>query len=226
MSSESLVRWGGLSAMAAGVLLAADPLLTNLVSGGPPVSALHQLSVIAPNLGWLLLLGGLAGLHARQAGLYGWLGATGFWVAFVGISLGTVLGALPWLAKALTGAHVPTVWLLFGGLAAGSLYLVAIGLGLLLMGVATLRAKVLPMPWRLLPLAMFVVKVLLTPLATLTLGRESRAELVLRGDVQYELLAFLVLDTPDLLFGLGWVLLGYALWSGGSEEAKSPAPAG
>jgi hypothetical protein len=165
-------------------------------------------------------------LHNRQADLYGRLGATGFWVAFVGILIGTVLGTLPWLARSLAGDLVPSAWVLFGGLAAGSLYLVAIGLGLLLMGVATLRARVLSMPWRLLPLAMFVVKVPLPPLVGLALGSELERELIVGSETHSELLAFLVWDTPDLLFGLGWVLLGYALWSGASEEARSPAPAG
>jgi hypothetical protein len=226
LSTSSLIRRGGLSAIAAGVLLAADALVANLGSGGLTVSALHHLSIVAPKLGWLLLLGGLAGLHARQAGLYGRLGATGFWVAFAGILFGTVLGTLPWLARALAGDLVPTAWALLGSIVAGSSYLVAVGVGLLLLGVATLRARVLSMPWRLLPLAMFVVKVPLPPLAGLAMGSELKRDLIVGGDARSELLAFLVWDTPDLLFGLGWVLLGYALWSGASEEAKSPAPDG
>jgi hypothetical protein len=226
LSSSRLIRLGGLFAIAAGVLLAVGALLSNRGSGTPPPSALDHLSVVAPNVGWLLLLGGLAALHARQAHLYGRLGAAGFWVAFVGTLLGTLLGTLPLLATALAGDRVPTALVLFGGLAAGLFYLVAMGIGLLLLGIATLRARVLPVPWRLLPLAMFVVKVPLTPLVMLILGEELRRELVLRSGTHSEILAFLVLDAPDVLFGLGWVLLGYALWSGAREGVRSPAPAG
>ena len=85
--------------------------------------------------------------------------------------------------------------------------------GLLLLGVATLRARALPLPWRALPLAIFLVfplSIASTPLM-LTAGLESE---------------FFYSGVPHALTGVGWVLLGYALWSEMGENARSPAPAG
>ena len=76
---------------------------------------------------------------------------------------------------------------------------------MLLLGVATLIAALLPLPWRALPLAFFLLDVPLTTLAgTLfsTLGVSA---------LPY---------AQPLLLGLGWALLGYALWSGIGEDAQ------
>jgi hypothetical protein len=223
LSSSSLGRWGGLAAMAAGVLLAAGAVLQNRMDSSP-FSPPDYLPVVVPYLGSLFLLGGLAGLHARQAGLYGRTGAAGFWVAFVGTLLGTVPGVVAVLAKVFAEDRTSTAVAMFGGFATALLHLAA-GFGLLLMGIATLRARVLTLPWRLLPLAIFLVDVPLKPLVVLFLGAELRRELILQEGSHAEILTFLVWDVPDVLMGLGWALLGYALWSGTGENIRRPVPA-
>jgi hypothetical protein len=219
-----LERWGGLSAIAAGVLLAAGALLQDR-TGGSPFSPPGYLPVVVFYLGSLLLLGGLAGLHARQTGIYGRMGTMGFWVAFVGTLLGTMLGAVAVLSKVLAEESTSTAVAIFGGLATALANLAA-GFGLLLLGIATLRAGVLPLPWRLLPLAIFLVDVLLKPLALLFLGAELRRELVLQEGSYPEILPFLVWDLPEVLAGGCWALLGYALWSGTVKNVRRSASAG
>ena len=208
--------------MAAGVLLAVGALLQNRMDGSP-FSPLDYLPVVVPYLGSLFLLGGLAGLHVRQAGLYGRTGAAGFWVAFVGTLLGTVLGVVTVLAKVFAEDRISTTVALLGGFASALIHLVT-GFGLLLMGIATLRARVLPLPWRLLPLAIFLLDVPLKPLVVLFLGADLRRGLILQEESYAEILAFLVWDVPDVLIGLGWALLGYALWSGMGKDVRRPAP--
>jgi hypothetical protein len=89
---------------------------------------------------YLGMLGGLVGLHARQAGVYGRLGTVGFYLAFAGAALAFVgqatsgifpnNGALGWLFSD------PGFGFLVG--------LLLVSLGLVLLGVATLQARVLP----------------------------------------------------------------------------------
>jgi hypothetical protein len=215
LSSSSLVRQGGLAAMAAGVLLAVGALLQNRMDGHLPAVVLY--------LGSLFLLGGLAGLHVRQAGLYGRTGSAGFWVAFVCTLLWTVLGLVVVLAEVFAGDRTSTAVALIGGFATALVRLAA-GFGLLLMSIATLRARVLPLPWRLLPLVIFLVDVPMKPMVVLLLGADLRRQLILQEGSFAEILAFLVWDVPGVLVGLGWVMLGYALWSGMGEGVRRPAP--
>ena len=68
-----------------------------------------------------------------------------------------------------------------------------------LLGVATLRAALLPLPWRALPLAFFLLDVPLTTLAGALIESVGVSAL---------------LYVQPVLLGLGWALLGYALRSG------------
>lgn len=86
---------------------------------------------------------------------------------------------------------------------------------MLLLGVAARQAKVLPLPWRALPLAIALVNILsvlsgLLRLALLPLG--------IRPD-SFASVAPTVLI--GVLIGIGWVLLGYALWSGDDARQRS-----
>jgi len=75
---------------------------------------------------------------------------------------------------------------------------------MILLGVATLRAALLPLPWRALPLAFFLLDV---PLKTLA------------GALIEPVGVSALLYVQPVLLGLGWALLGYALWSGMGEGA-------
>ncbi len=152
MSPATLVRLGGLAALAGGVLITITALVglvaldyenfseTARTGAYAITSLLYLLAVI-------LVLGGLVGLYAGQLQAAGSLGVFGFLVAFFGTALfvGAVwfqTFAAPTLALAVPGFFEddPAGWL---GWAMGSSYVLA-ALGWLLFGVATLRARVYP----------------------------------------------------------------------------------
>lgn len=154
----------------------------------------------------LLLLGGVIGLYIQQADGFGRMGAFGFFAVAASL-LGAALR--PWVVIAGGGPPTP-------GSLIGTLYGVA-GLlgfvGFLFLGIATLRAKILALPWRVLPLAIFLLSVLSAFLPALI------------GSVNPSGLAYFALRTPQVLIGFTWVLLGYTLWSGTGVNVRRSAPA-
>ena len=206
-SLSILVRWGGLAALAAGALYVLGALTTALEY--PPAylfTRLH-LGAVVWGVPWLLLrLGGLVALHARQAGSHGYgrLGTAGLLLALIGSLLAAALGPLVF-SSVPDGASPSLV-----GMAVTAAVGVAAELGLLLLGVATLRAAVLPPPWRALPLAIFLLEVPFSYLGAL-LFPEGIGVLIL-------------MYAQELLMGLAWALLGYALLSRTGEGAwRRPA---
>src|SRR5215207_6944364 len=122
---------------------------------------------------FLLLLVGLVGLHARQAGRYSPLGTAGFFAAFVGAAMvGVANPAEHCLALAFLGILVYTPGVLL------------LSIGMLLLGIATMRARVLP-----------------------------RWSGVLLVAYPLLLIAGLPVDGPLILVGLLWLALGYVLWT-------------
>ena len=121
---ERQVRWnregvlGAVAAVFAGVAWVAEGILV-ITASGDPVDAMFIAALIGT-------LGGLVGLHARQALSYGRLGLAGLSLSFAGIAL-WILGFVSrpdWLPP----------------LAVLSMLVV----GFVLLGVATLRARALP----------------------------------------------------------------------------------
>ncbi len=155
----------------------------------------------------LLVLGGIAGLRAAHAGAHGGSRVPGFRLAFFGtllyalllLGLAIVEGLV--LGRAPTAASVE----IFGFLT--SLAAVAADFGILLMGIAALRSRVLPQPYRSLPLAIFALD-LMVPLVLLLV---LRGDTMFRGEPDEGVAAFLVWQAPGLLVGGCWVLLGHAL---------------
>jgi len=200
-SRSTLIQWGGLAALAAGALYFLGAILASLDRPSSYLFTLQHLPSIWGLPIGLLMAGGLAGLHARQAGNpgYGLLGTAGFMLAFVGDLLLAALG--PFVSSAVPGGAFPFVVGMLVTLAA----VLAAGLGMLLLGVATLLAALLPLPWRALPLAFFLLDV---PLSTLA------------GTLFSTVGVSALLYAQPLLLGLGWALLGYALWSGMGEDTQ------
>src|ERR687893_255787 len=93
VGSSTLIRWGGMAAVVAGVMLVVLDLLSLLVfgfgqrvgEGFVPLGLLIR-STIAPVAGALLLLG-LVGLYARQSEATGVPGLISFLVTFAGTEL-------------------------------------------------------------------------------------------------------------------------------------------
>jgi hypothetical protein len=187
MSRANWIRWGGLASMLLGAAWSLQWLLGGL-NWQPGDVTKYSLSVTIP----VLLLAALAGLAARAAGRWGWLGATGLAMCFLGpvlLLVGSVMlnrnDSSPW-------------WELFVG---GHL---ALFVGLLLAGGAVMRARALP-HWNGLPLIMGLLGILSFFVVSALYGPW--------GD--RNVLGFIP-------FSLTWVALGYALWSGTPEEAAPP----
>ncbi len=128
-------RWGALASMLTGVLW----VITGIIYLLNPEywdfsSPLDYLNIIAEGAAQLMMLGGLAGLHSRQSRTYGRLGAAGFYASFVGAAL--------WAFGNLGG--IPDFGIIGFANAIYFLGFLLMNIGLLLLGVATLRAKMLP----------------------------------------------------------------------------------
>src|ERR687894_1425616 len=181
MTSSNVVRWGGMAAILGGVLLVAKGLA--ILLSDPAPSFLHPAT--------LLFAFGMVGLHARLEGRGGLLGAVGVFLAWVVIGASAVsLIGLALSVPAPGDPAAPTL-LRITYMAA----FLGILVGLLALGVAALRARTMPAPWHVAPLA---VGVLWFPLQGI---------------------GFAISDGGLVLGGLAWALLGYVLWSGSGTTA-------
>jgi hypothetical protein len=143
MKTTNLIHWGALAALASGALWIAGGILHLAYPQDPPGMLGYYLNYVGTavfSVAYLGMLGGLVGLHARQMDSYGRLGRAGFLLAFAG-------ALLAFVGQATSGIFPQngTLGWLFSdpgfGFQAGILLT---SLGLLLMGIATLRAGVLP----------------------------------------------------------------------------------
>ena len=187
MMTSTLARWGGLAAMVAGVLLA--------VKGAAIMVSDYDPSFVPPAT--LLFALGMVGLHARLEGRGGLLGTVGIilaWVALVASAVNLIGLALSVPAPADPDA--PALLAIT--------YMVAflgILIGLLALGIAALRARIMAASWSAVPLA---VSLLWFPLQGVGFAISDGVGLVLGG--------------------LAWVPLGYALWSQSGTPAAQPSP--
>ena len=187
MTSLSVVRWGGLAAILSGVLLVAKGLAIIFSDADP--------SFVPPAT--LLFALGMVGLHARLEERSGLLGAIGVLLAWVvvGASVVNLIGLA--LSVPAPGDPAAPTLLRITYTAA----FLGVLVGLLALGVAALRARIMPAPWHVAPLA---VGVLWFPLQGVGFAISDGVGLVLGG--------------------LAWALLGYVLWSGSGTPAAQPSP--
>ncbi len=146
MSSSALVRWGGLAATVAGVLLVISAVIALDQSGEPSeivTTGAYAFSSVLEIIAVVLLALGLVGLYARQSEVAGLLGLVGFLVAFAGtILLAGFFWSSAFIAPALANA-APT--LLNAGPPPGLTPTFGIfAIGWILFGVASLRTRVYP----------------------------------------------------------------------------------
>lgn len=128
MAASDLIRWGGLAAMASGVLFIVYSLLGFAVGKGEEPGPLDILAI----LGYVLQVVGLLGFHALQGRNYGRIGRAGLYTTIGSIVLWEFL-----ILTSLLGGDVGLDWLVPVGVL-GTL------VGLVLYGAATLQARVLP----------------------------------------------------------------------------------
>jgi hypothetical protein len=189
------VSWLAFSAFLGGLLSALVGILV-LLNPGYYIfdSPLDLLVALAEGAALLAVLGGLVGLHLAQKDIYGRLGRAGFYMSASGLVMAGVghLAALPFFVFLDSGGivyvliglsqGVPLVW--------GAIYVlgtVILSVGFLLLGVATFRAKTLPL---------WCGPVLILSLAGLwTLGNVF----------------------GWISFGLAWILVAHALTKHGKE---------
>ena len=128
MSSSDLIRWGGLAAIAGGVVWVVDSGL--LLLDMPPESVMNDVLFIVAAL---FTIGGVVGFHVMQKDDYGRVGRGGFWTVVVA-TLALVVGLIASLpgSTALEGIELFPV------------ETVAVFIGFVLYGAATLQARVLP----------------------------------------------------------------------------------
>ena len=137
---------------------------------------------------------GLVGLHARLGGRDGWPRRGGGILAYTALVLSAVNASYS-VFFAKEGPSTPFPF--------SATYLaasVAIFAGLVFLGVAVLRIDVLRGRWRFVPLV-----------------------LGLSAFLPVWVLALVHLEIPVVLLGLGWMLLGYAVWKS-ETEPDVPAP--
>ena len=182
--SSNLIRWSGLAALLGGAMWVVKGGLIML--GGPD-----------PNLfvpAQLFFALGLLGLHTRLAKRGGRLGRIGGGLAYAAVALSMVNTPYS-VFFAERGPQTPFPFNVTYFLAS-----LAIFIGLVFLGIAALRANVLPGRWRILPLIVGLSALL-----------------------PVWVLAFIHLEVPVVVLGVAWVLIGYVLWSGRSASARQPA---
>jgi hypothetical protein len=215
MSSSTLLRWSGLVALVSFALLAVVAVVSSFAL---PEDVAH--SVAATSNTWLVLqmliliayllgLVGLVGLYARQAQKAGILGLIAFLLTFLGLALKYGWQWLetfifPMLAQTTPRLldhpeqypDLPTLQVLG---VEDPISLLLLLVGVLLFGVASLRARVFPR-WAAL--------------------------LVLVGAVLDLVMTFVGVDFPfaAAVAGPGLAWMGYVVWSGKQTPSESLAP--
>lgn len=180
----SAVRWGGIAAMVAGATYAGQGIMDVMVPQAEVFAALSDYLMEAVFIVALLAtMAAIAGLHALHGGRYGRLGTAGSLVALFGHAL-MLLSAAATLLLARQALGVAFV----------SGFPLAL-LGLVLLGVAVLRARVLPR----------YCGVLLTVAFPLSIVLESYG--------------------GGVLLGIAWALVGYAILTRGRAPARRTAAA-
>ncbi len=197
MSPSKLIRWGGMTSILSGLLLILFAVFhpareVTLAQDGLSWGLEHQLGIVS----MVLMLFGLIGLYARQIERSSTLGFIGFVTAFAGVALymgGMFLDAYFFPLLAVQAPSIVTDVLTgnVSGLPAVGLGLsvVLFVVGFMVFGLATIRAGVLPR-------AAGVLLIVGAPL----FGPGS-------------LLPKLVQTGGAVVFGLGLIWLGYAVWS-------------
>lgn len=213
ITAPSLIRWAGLSAMAAGIIfVVTQPLHPPDVLSSVTTARWAIVHIFSTAMCFLALLG-ITGLYARQVEEAGWLGLVGYLV----FSLFWALQAPYGFAEALFLPQLTTVapevvqgWLAMivgpaRGVNLGALATVyQVGtllyiLGGLLFGIATFRARILPR-WTGVSLALAV------PVAPVAVA----------------LLPHALERYAAVPMGAALACLGYALWSERREHAAEP----
>ena len=145
MSSSNLIRWSGLAAVVAGVLLLITDILalTRTTNTEMFTTGTYAFGSLLLMIGVVLLPLGLVGLYARQSEAAGPLGLLGFLVAFAGTVL---VAGFVWTGTFIAPALATSApqFLNTGPPPGHSLSFLIFAIGWLLFGVASLLARIYP----------------------------------------------------------------------------------
>ncbi|MEO7912185.1 MAG: hypothetical protein ABIV47_21285 [Roseiflexaceae bacterium] len=214
MSNRSqLSRWSGLASMLGGLLfaiaIALHPLRHGEAVNASSYSAIHVLGAVA----LMLILFGLVGLYICQAEQLGTLGLYSFLLAFIGnvltygglLSEGFLWPAVGLYDPAAVHSFDPNVVGARGSSLLPLIFFVGLAffaLGYALFGRALIRAGVLPR-WGGVLIAIGAVLYVVGGFSLPLFGPESP-------------LVTFIETSGAIPFGLGFIWLGYTLWSGAS----------
>lgn len=207
MSTLNLIRWSGLALVVGGVGIALF-LITLYPLGNflAPEAFTTSQSVLAHTFHWIgatFALLGLVGWHVKQRSQAGITGLIGFILAFIGTTLTLVGGVSAGYIFPVLATEAPHAFDPQGPLFASAnaipffIGFATFMLGYVLLGIATIRARILPR-WG--------------------------AVLVMLGAILFNLPPQPIGPFPTfvtllgaILFGAGAVWIGYTLWSSKSE---------
>jgi hypothetical protein len=208
MSSRILFRSSGLALILGSLIFVVS---TPLASGGAGVSAYANPLLLPARVGQMvagaLLLIGLPGLYLRQAGQAGKLGFISFAMTFLGNAAHWNLLPVLSFAEVLLAGRPETQALVAaqGGLDVGALFMgyfavssLTFYLGVILLGIATLRARVFPRAAAAL--------LIISPIITFMVLPTGLAD-------QSPVVAAVI----AVMFVSGFVWCGYTLWAGTHE---------
>jgi hypothetical protein len=185
-ASSSRIRWSGEAALLGEALLVLKGAVIVLSEADPS---------FVPPATFLFALG-MVGLHTRLEGHGGVLGGIGVFLTWVAVTASVV--NLIGLALSIPAPGDPDAPALLE--ITYMMAFIGILVGLLLLGIAVLRAETLTPRWRIVPLA---VGIFWFPLQGL---------------------GFVISDGVGLILGgLAWMLLGYVIWAEGNAPTRQPA---
>ncbi len=208
MSSSNLIRWSGLANVVGGLLVGLGFILHPPEEAASVSTGLWTIAHALLLASLLFGILGLFGLYASQSIQTRTLGLIGFILIFIGMA--SFLGITyfeTFINPVLVGKAPEFVESQFAGELPGALAVVLplsgmlFSLGWLLFGIATIQANILPR-WA--------------------------AILAIVGGVPFgvdPVLPEIVGTIAAVVFGLGAIWLGYALWSGAAEKTTQPKPA-
>ncbi len=213
ITASNLIRWSGLASMVAGIIFASiqpihpPDVLSSVTTGAWAIITPLKTAMC------LLFLIGITGLYARQAEKAGWLGLIGYLLLFFCWTLQTafifseafILPVLATAAPRFVESYLGIVNGNPGAMNLGALpYIYNLGVGIpymlggLMLGIATLRARLLPR----VPAFLLAVVAVVTPAAALLPHALQRL--------------------AGMPMGLALAWLGFALFSERRENPSEP----
>lgn len=203
MTETKFIRLCGLDLLGAGIAVAVFWLLVipfeTFAGAEAPLHPLFAPGQLLHSVGAMLAIFGYMGLYLRQREAIGWIGLIGFAVAVIGMLFFFADGMIALILFPVLATNAPALTEASGPMFTGSvlgfyiLFAATNMIGILWLGIVTLRAKVFPR----IPTILFII-----------------------GGVLFNLppnpALHLLLVAGGVLWGIGAAWLGYFLWA---EEA-------